>query len=256
MIKLISTDFDGTIFAEFHDPPVPLRLQQLIAELQAAGAKWAINTGRDLSSLMEALGRSAISVEPDFLVLVEREIYVHQESQYIGLAEWNLACTRAHAELFARVQPDMPRLVEWISSRFHASLYEDAYSPFCLIARNNEDADQIHSFLEDYCRSVPELTVVRNDVYARFSHAAFNKGSALAELTRRLGLKPEHVFAAGDHLNDLPMLSPEYAAFLAAPSNAIPSVKTAVRRHQGFLSERPYGEGVAEALAFYIQAYA
>jgi len=150
----------------------------------------------------------------------------------------------------------MPRLVEWISSRFHASLYEDAYSPFCLIARNNEDADQIHSFLEDYCRSVPELTVVRNDVYARFSHAAFNKGSALAELTRRLGLKPEHVFAAGDHLNDLPMLSPEYAAFLAAPSNAIPSVKTAVRRHQGFLSERPYGEGVAEALAFYIQAYA
>jgi hydroxymethylpyrimidine pyrophosphatase-like HAD family hydrolase len=59
MIKLISTDFDGTIFAEFHDPPVPLRLQQLIAELQAAGAKWAINTGRDLSSLMEALGRSA-----------------------------------------------------------------------------------------------------------------------------------------------------------------------------------------------------
>ena len=46
--------------------------------------------------------------------------------------------------------------------------------------------------------------MVRNDVYARFSHAAYNKGTALAELTRRLGLHSRTVFAAGDHLNDLP----------------------------------------------------
>jgi len=42
-------------------------------------------------------------------------------------------------------------------------------------------------------------------------HEAFNKGTALAAITRRLGLTPEAVFAAGDQLNDLPMLSRRYA---------------------------------------------
>src|ERR1035437_4948860 len=119
-IKLISTDFDGTLFAEFESPPIPEPVHNVIGELQARGAKWVINTGRDMSSLMEALARSQIPVEPDYLVLVEREIYCHDESQYVGLEEWNVACARAHAELFARVREDVPRIVAWISARFHA----------------------------------------------------------------------------------------------------------------------------------------
>ena len=64
-LRLISTDFDGTIFAEFENPPVPRQLQDLIAGLQARGAKWVINTGRDMSSLQEAVGRSHLTVQPD-----------------------------------------------------------------------------------------------------------------------------------------------------------------------------------------------
>ena len=251
-IGLISTDFDGTLFAEFENPPVPARLEAMLGQLQAQGAKWVVNTGRDMSSLMEALGRAGIAVEPDYLVVVEREIYRHEDSQYVGLAEWNGNCARTHAELFARVRPDLPRLVAWINARFHARLYEDAYSPFCMIAGNHGEAEAIHAHLEEYCRSVPGLTVVRNDVYARFSHVAYSKGSALGEITRQLGLTAERVFAAGDHLNDLSMLSRQYASFLAAPANAIEPVKDAVRRQQGYLSRRPHGNGVAEALAHFL----
>jgi len=249
-IKLISTDFDGTLFAEFENPPISCRLENLIGDMQSRGAKWVINTGRDMSSLMEALARSQVAIEPDYLVLVEREIYQHTDSQYLSLEEWNSNCARAHAELFARVRADLPRIVAWISARFHARLYEDAYSPFCLIAGNNGDADVIHHYLAEYCRSVPQLALVRNDVYARFSHEAFNKGTALAELTRRLGLRREAVFAAGDQLNDLPMLSRRYAWWLAAPSNAVEAVKQTVRRQDGFVSELSHGNGVAEGLEF------
>ena len=252
-IQLISTDFDGTLFAEFENPPIPERLQELIGDLQSRGAKWIINTGRDMSSLMEALARARISIEPDFLVLVEREIHLHADSRYVGLEEWNSACARAHAELFARLQADLPRLVAWISARFHARVYEDAYSPLCLIAGNNGDADVIHAYLTEYARSVPRLAVVRNDVYARFSHEAYNKGTALAELTRRLGLDSGKVFAAGDWLNDLPMLSRQYARWLAAPGNAVEPVKQAVRQQNGYVSELCHGEGVAEALEFHLK---
>ncbi len=251
-IKLISTDFDGTLYAGFESPPVPARLQELLGRLQAAGAKWIINTGRDLSSLMESLGRARIAVEPDYLVLVEREIYCHQDLQYRGLEQWNAACSRTHAELFARVRPYLPRLVAWINEHFHARIYEDAYSPFCLVAGNNGDADAIHRYLNDYCRAIPDLAVVRNDVYARFSHVAYSKGTALAEVTRLLGLTADHVFAVGDHLNDLPMLCSRFARFLAAPGNAVASVKETVLRQGGYVSRRFHGNGVADALNFYL----
>jgi hydroxymethylpyrimidine pyrophosphatase-like HAD family hydrolase len=251
-IKLISTDFDGTMFAEFENPPIPKELQTRIGDLQARGAKWVINTGRDMSSLMEALARSGITIEPDFLVLVEREIHLHRDSQYVALEEWNGPCARAHGELFARVHADVPEIVAWINARFHARIYEDAYSPFCLIAGNNSDADVIQQYLSDYCRTVPNLTIVRNDVYARFSHEAYNKGTALAELTRRLGLDSETVFAAGDHLNDLPMLSRVHARWLAAPSNAVEAVKKAVREQAGYVSELSHGRGVAEAMDHFL----
>jgi HAD superfamily hydrolase (TIGR01484 family) len=253
VIKLISTDFDGTLFAEFENPPIPRTLEALIADLQARGAKWVINTGRDMSSLMEALGRSGISIEPDYLVLVEREIQLHHESRYVGLTEWNSACTRVHAELFERIRPDLPRIMDWINTRFHARIYEDPYSPLCLIAGDNGEMDRIHEYLNEYCRTVPGLMLVRNDVYARFSHETFNKGTALAELTRRLGLDSSQVFAAGDHLNDLPMLRRCYAQFLAAPANAVAPVVAAVRREGGYLSPQSHGYGVADAIKYYVE---
>jgi HAD superfamily hydrolase (TIGR01484 family) len=249
-IKLISTDFDGTLFTEFENPPVPVALQNAIGKLQKMGAKWVINTGRDLSSLMESLGRARLSIKPDFLVVVEREIYIHDESQYVESTEWNRACSQAHAEIFEKVRADLPRLMNWINERFDATLYEDPYSPLCLIAEKLDDANVIHAYLEDYSKSVPRLTVTRNDVYARFSHEAFSKGTALMEIARQLGIEPSAIFAAGDHFNDLPMLLKKNARWLVAPANAIEEVKEAVRKENGYVSRFTHGHGVADGLEF------
>jgi hydroxymethylpyrimidine pyrophosphatase-like HAD family hydrolase len=251
-IQLISTDFDGTLHADFETPPVPLDLQKLIAEFQRAGTKWVINTGRDLSSVMEGMARARLSIKPDFLVVVERDIYALEGARYEPCPEWNNACHQAHAALFNRVREDVPRLMQWVSQRFRATLYEDDFSPFCLIADSVPDADVIQRFLEEYCAEVPDLTVVRNDIYARFSHVAFNKGTALAEIARQLGVTARYVFAAGDHYNDLPMLSGQYAQQVAAPHNAMPSVKELVLSQGGYVSHQPWGHGVARALEHFL----
>ena len=247
-IKLISTDFDGTLHADFEDPPVPVRLQELIGELQQRGAKWVINTGRDLPSLMEALARARLSVRPDFLALVEREIYCHEGSQYVPLAEWNARCESDHAELFAQLKPALPRVIDWLNANFDAMIYSDAYSPLCIIAKTNRDMDRMHKYLDEFCEQRQTLTAVRNDVYVRFSHSAYNKGTALSEIARRIGAQREEIFAAGDHLNDLPMLTKEVAEWLVAPSNAVDEVKTLVREQKGFVSTQSCGHGVADGL--------
>jgi len=254
-IQILCTDFDGTLYADFESPPVPESLQSLIAQLQKRGLKWVINTGRDLSSLMETLGRTRLSVRPDYVVVVEREIYKHEGSRYVPLEPWNSECTRTHARLFTQLGPDLAELFEWVNGRFNASVYSDPYSPFCLIAENNDDADAIEEFLNRYCQRIPELMLVRNDVYARFSHAGYSKGTALAEITRRLGLAPELVLAAGDHLNDLPMLSREHAHWLVAPSNAIDVVKDRVRQQGGYVSHEPNGYGVAQGVEHFLELH-
>lgn len=251
-LKLIATDFDGTIFAEFETPPVPPALTLLLDGLQADGARWAITTGRDMSSLMEALGRSHLHVHPDYLVLVEREIYERRGSQFLPVQPWNERCDADHAALFQRVRDEVAGLADWINSRFEATVYADAHSPLCIIADSNSDMDAIHARLDEFARGVSELTVVRNDVYARFSHVLYNKGTALAEITRRLGARPEEVFAVGDHLNDLPMLSPVFAGRIATIANAVPLVAAEVRRLGGYVSPLSQGQGVADALRHFL----
>lgn len=251
-IQIISTDFDGTIFAEFENPPIAAKFVTLISELQSRGAKWIINTGRDMSGLMEALARSRIPVQPDALVLVEREIYFHRDSRYVGHEEWNGQCTAAHAELFARIRADLPRLTEWISARYDTTVYEDAYSPFCLVSRRLSDAEAIHVYLDDYCRTMPDLHVVRNDVYARLAHSGYDKGKGLAEIARLWSVSREHILVAGDHLNDVPMLRREYAHYLVTNANAIPLVKETIRSQDGFISRHACGHGVADGLAHYL----
>jgi HAD superfamily hydrolase (TIGR01484 family) len=251
-IKLISTDFDGTLHAEHEDPPVPHDLQELIASLQVRGAKWVINTGRDLGSLMETLGRARLRIKPDYVIVVEREIYCHQEARFTDLPDWNDKCRAVHAELFMRVSRDVPRLAEWVNLRNRATVYSDTYSPFCIIAETNDEMDAIQQMMEAYCTEVPGLTVVRNDVYSRFSHIAFNKGTALGEVGRLLGVSAKETFAAGDHYNDIPMLAGLYAKCIVCPDNAIPPIKELVRRQKGYISHQPWGHGVARGLEHYL----
>jgi len=246
---LISTDFDGTIFEEFAAPPVAPEFEGLITSLQQQGVKWIINTGRSFDSLMFSLEEADLSITPDYLVLVEREIHIWKNGRFEGHDVWNELCEEKHTSLFNLIRADVRELSNWIQSTYPGThVYADAHSPMCVTARSNEESDGIQSRMEEYCDTHPELTWVRNDVYSRFSHIEFSKGTALQEIADMLNVPADRIFAAGDHLNDLTMLTTEVAGFLAAPSNAMPEVKEQVEMEGGHVAEQAYAAGIAEAL--------
>jgi len=247
-LQLICTDFDGTIHDDRTNPPIAAEFQEAVSRLQAEGVRWVINTGRDLSSLLEEIARSGMHARPDYVVVVEREIYVHRQAQYIAHQPWNNRCEEVHVRLFAELSDEIPKLFEWVNARFRATVYEDAWSPFCLIAEHPDDTESIVRHLEQWSAGWPMLSVVRNDVYARLSHGDFNKGTALREVSHLCGAAPETVFVAGDHFNDLPMLKKELAHGLVAPANALSEIKEIVRAEGGFVASRNASFGVTEAL--------
>jgi hydroxymethylpyrimidine pyrophosphatase-like HAD family hydrolase len=151
------------------------------------------------------------------------------------------------------LREDVEELRAWIDERFDATIYGDMWSPFCVITKTLQDMDVIQAFLEDFYRATSDVAVVRNDVYLRFSHRDFNKGTALARIAQIVGAHAGEIFAAGDHLNDLPMLSREFAGLLAAPANAVPAVKNSVRVQSGFVAVEPFGHGVFSALEHFLK---
>ncbi|MBL6765871.1 MAG: HAD hydrolase family protein, partial [Verrucomicrobiae bacterium] len=107
----------------------------------------------------------------------------------------------------------------------------------------------IDARLADLATVRPEVTWMRNDVYARLCHSDYSKGTALLEIQRLLGLTPEVVFTVGDHLNDLSMLAPEVARYFAVPKNAVTPVIERVEKLEGRVSEYSFGLAVANELA-------
>ena len=111
--------------------------------------------------------------------------------------------------------------------------------------------EEVAGFINHEARHLPEFSFQRNTVYLRFCHRAYNKGSALGALSRRLSIRREEVLAAGDHFNDLSMLDGTYAAFPCCPSNAIPEVRSTVQAAGGYAATLPAADGVAEAWRFF-----
>ncbi|MGB0582017.1 MAG: HAD family hydrolase [Limisphaerales bacterium] len=249
-IKLASTDFDGTLFCEFEEPPFPEQLQEILAEFQQAGGIWVINTGRDLASLLEELARCRVAVQPDYVVAVEREIHVREGAQFKPHVKWNTECRGKHEKLAQDLQNDLPGMASWIRNHSRASVFSDLWSPLAVIATNNEEMDEIQERIRLMTEHIENVAWMRNDVYARICHADYSKGTALAELERMLSIGVDEVFAIGDHLNDLAMLDPEVAGFIAAPGNSVPEVKEHVLAQDGRISEFSYGHAVANELAW------
>jgi HAD superfamily hydrolase (TIGR01484 family) len=248
-VRLVSTDFDGTIFDEFAAEPIARVFQDTIAQFQADGGKWVINTGRDQASLLEELARCRVTVRPDYLVVVEREIHVREGTRYRADRGWNERCERCHRELALELEGDFPSIVTWIRDNSTAAVFSDVYSPLAVVATSNEEMDAIDARLRRLLEVRPQAAWMRNDVYARLCHADYSKGTALQEIQRQLTMNASEVFAIGDHLNDLPMLDPAVAAHVAVPSNAVPAVLARMREIGGRISEYSCGQAVAHELS-------
>ncbi len=179
---------------------------------------------------------------------IQKIFYIHENQEYVPHSEWNDRCAAEQEELFERVRPVLPKLIASINEQFDADIYEDAYSPFCLIASDNEECDAIQTQTEEFLADWEDLAFVRNDIYARLSHTAYNKGSALDEVARIINVDRTQILAAGDHLNDLPMLDPARARWLITQHNAVWQVKEHIEKHGGFVSKLPCGNGLLNGI--------
>lgn len=258
-IRLLSTDFDGTLVAHhlngeggrtsLLDPGC----MELIQELQKGGAIWAVNTGRSKELLESGLTDFHFPVRPDFILTSERDVFRPCEKgvKWEAYGDWNAQVARDHAELYASASPVLAEVVRFVNESTKARILYDRNGPEGVVAQDEAELARIIAFIDEARAGHAKFHYQHNTVYLRFCHADYHKGAALAELQRLIEIPREQTFAAGDHHNDISMLDGLYAQFPACPANSIAAVKETVRNAGGYVAKGEAGAGVREALLYF-----
>lgn len=250
MIRLISTDFDGTLVDHGASPPVVPELFLALQELRERGVRWAVNTGRTLGHLEEGLTTEfGFPIEPDYAIVEERDIYRRGPGgRWEPFGDWNGKGERDHEAMFHLAGGLLSEVLAFLERFSGATAIHDRGRFIGAITANNPDMDRLCGFLDKMRARLPVFSYQRNTIYVRFCHEAYSKGTALGELARLLEVGREQVFAAGDHQNDLAMLDGNFARWVTCPSNSCEEVKLTVRTAGGYLAEGVASAGVVEAM--------
>lgn len=254
-IRLVSTDFDGTLVAHGSDPVLDRGCMKYIEELQSQGVIWAINTGRSVALLEAGLEDFEFPIHPDFILTSERDVFrpATNGKKWEPYGDWNERVARDHAELYRSAESILAEVVDFVSQKTKARLLYHPGGVEGLVAESEEELDRVTKFIDQARGDHPKFHYQRNTIYLRFCHADYHKGTALAELSRLLEIPREQVFAAGDHYNDISMLDGRFAQFPACPANAIPEVKEAVHSAGGYTASQSFGAGVHDALRHFVE---
>lgn len=254
MIRLLSTDFDGTLVDHDAKPPVTPELYEIITELRRWGVLWAINTGRDLDFIQHGLEEYRFPMEPDFILTNEREIF-HRNPQgrWQDYGDWNRRCVEVHDQLFEAEKGLLETTLAFITRDAIAQPLYEKGQLVGVITRDEAAMERVVEFL--HAERAPDslFHYQRNTIFLRFCHAHYSKGAALGELGRLTGITAAETFTAGDHHNDLSMLDGRFARWPMAPANAIEEVKETVRTAGGYVANRRCSEGVIEALRYFFE---
>ena len=263
VVKLLSTDFDGTLIDSSHNDlvssfPPKERCDSLLAvELQEAvqqGGLWVINTGRSLDLLLLALEHFDAPVKPHYLITSERHIYrYHENGDAEALGDWNRRCDEEHDVLFRTSGVFFERVRQLIAEYGEEAVFLENASGVLdeLLVKDEALLDELSIRLLELPGRPEEFCFQRSHIHLHFCHGSYNKGSSLSELSRLLSINPEHILAIGDYHNDITMLTGEAAAMVACPSNAHDAVKQTVKKAGGHISLHPSSRGTAEAIGLY-----
>src|SRR3954468_13584656 len=123
-IRLLSTDFDGTLVCRTGEPVLDDECMRLIRELQDNGAVWAINTGRSVDLLESGLADFEVPIRPDFILTSERDVFRPgtNGNKWEPFGDWNEKVAKDHAELFTSAHSILTEVVDFVTQKTKARL--------------------------------------------------------------------------------------------------------------------------------------
>jgi Cof subfamily protein (haloacid dehalogenase superfamily) len=258
----VISDVDGTLVTD--DKALTARAEAAVAELRASGILFSIISSRPprgLRMLIERLGietpvggfNGGVIATPDFAVVTEHLL----PSQVARHAVDTLNARGVEVWVFSGQNwllrdPDGPYVpLEQHTVGFRPTIVEDfgpALDAAAKIVGVSKDFDLLEQCEREVQAALADSAFVARSqrYYLDITHPLANKGVALTEIAKLLGIPLTEIAAIGDGSNDVAMF--ERSGLSIAMGNASPQVQRAA----DFVTESNSDDGFANAIEQFI----
>ena len=258
----VISDVDGTLVTD--DKALTARAEAAVAELRASGILFSIISSRPprgLRMLIERLGietpvggfNGGVIATPDLAVVTEHLL----SSQVARRAVDTLNARGVEVWVFSGQNwllrdPDGPYVpLEQHTVGFRPTIVEDfgsALDAAAKIVGVSKDFDLLEQCEHDVQAALADSAFVARSqrYYLDITHPLANKGVALTEIAKLLGIPLTEIAAIGDGSNDVAMF--ERSGLSIAMGNASPQVQRAA----DFVTESNRDDGFANAIEQFI----
>lgn len=228
-MKVLATDFDGTLFRDHTITDTDL---DAILQFRRAGNRFGIVTGRHFCSILEEVRKNHIPL--DFLIcctggiLTDGAFHILSEHRTPSAAlRPLLEVTKAFHGMYYCLSRYEERL--WFSTGVPVP-YDgiellpdstlDQIDGFHEMGTRFETEEVAQSYTDTLNREYSHLVRAhRNGIYVDVCAPNTGKVSGLYEMLTLLGVSPDSLFVAGDNLNDLEMIR-EFSSFAVTSGRA------------------------------------
>jgi Cof subfamily protein (haloacid dehalogenase superfamily) len=259
MIKLITTDLDGTLLDDNKD--INPEFWEIQKKLSEKGILFSIASGRPYYNLIEKFDR----IKDDVLFLAENGAYVKYKDQEIHLNFLDKASTVQFIKIGRNIRDAYVILcgkdsayVENTNAKFlkEARMYFNKLE----IVKDLTEVDDValkvtlcdfidvpnNSYLHYKSYENNYNVAISGKVWLDLSNATANKGSAIEDIQKKLGISYDETMVFGDLLNDLEMM--QVARYSFAMKNAHPDILKVSRHVTEFDNNN---NGVVETIKAY-----
>lgn len=263
MIKLVATDMDGT-FLDGEGRFDMKRLKNVLVSYKEKGIYFAVASGRGILSLKKLFA----DVRDEVIFIAENGSYVefHGEDMYEATMSRDFYLSTFEALKKSPYFDERKMLLTGKKACYVLDTVDETYLMFSRhyneniqkVASLEDITDEIFKFTTNFTEEtieVGEAWVNENVPDVKAMTTGFesidivldyvDKGMAIVELAKKLGLTMDQVMAFGDNLNDLHMM--QVVGHPIAPENARPEIlelAEAVIGHHKNQSVMAYMEGL------------
>jgi len=251
-IRLFVFDWDGTALGG-HEPydRFPREFARFLDGLTDQGIGWATNTTWAVETQHKVIKASGVKSLPVFLAGSSGRIAAYMTKRGLmpnrAYARWieslDLMFDRRVGKTMRRIAAQL--LLGGLADQLEFNPYQHRYMDVHFPGK--KESRKGWRLIRPLLKTGYMYRINGKGINDCILPAHMNKGTVIAYMQKRLGLRAEETMVAGDGWNDRHMFKAGVAEWMVCPANAHPGIKALVRGNDGVIGRQKYSWGVIEA---------
>ncbi|MDP6524226.1 MAG: HAD hydrolase family protein [Kiritimatiellia bacterium] len=254
LIRLLVTDFDGTVFRYGNEkpfyPPFLLRLDQL----RQSGGAWVVCSGRSLGSLRKVT-RTMVSmgVSPDIIITRHSHVYANWTGIWHPKLLLSIRTMIQQHRRGTQIAKDVEKLISKIRGiASNTRTVHISKSQVRVLFSAQEDVAPVKQLVSQVIADSSDLRVFWRSSELEIRTISHSKAVVIRSIAENLGIQPHEILTIGDGRTDIGMMSHDTALMTGCPANARREVIQHILAQKGHVASKDSLAGVIEIIDAYV----